>query len=108
MSSIQWTSSTINSYFKTSLKQSGNTIYDCLGDAALIKSGSYSKLMKSYYATLKEQQKKETEAATKKATSSDKTESDSSKSSSDSDTTTTYNSSATKNQTVESILDTFV
>ena len=101
MPSIQWNSSTINSYFKTSLNQSGSSLYDCLSDAALIKSGSYSKLMKSYYAAVKKQQTEATEETTKKATSSEKSESDSSKN-------ITYNSNATKNQTVESLLDTLI
>lgn len=76
MPSIQWTSSTLNSYFKTSLNQSDNSLYSCLSDAALIKSGTYSKLMKSYYAALAEKQASETKDAGDETTKKEETSSD--------------------------------
>ena len=56
MANITWTSSSINSFFNTSLgnpKSAFSGIYSSLGDAALIKSGSYYRLMDSYYKTMK-------------------------------------------------------
>ena len=56
MTNITWTSSSINSFFNTSLgnpKSAFSGIYSSLGDAALIKSGSYYRLMDSYYKTMK-------------------------------------------------------
>lgn len=56
MTNISWTSSSINSFFNTSLgnpKSAFTGIYSSLGDAALIKSGSYHRLMDSYYKTMK-------------------------------------------------------
>lgn len=56
MANISWTSSSINSYFNTSLN-TGNSpfsnVYSSLGDASMIKSGVYKKLMKSYVNELK-------------------------------------------------------
>ena len=56
MANITWTSSSINSFFNTSLgnpKSAFSGLYSSLGDAALIKSGSYYRLMDSYYKTMK-------------------------------------------------------
>ena len=56
MANITWTSSSINSFFNTSLgnpKSAFSGIYSSLGDAALIKSGSYYRLKDSYYKTMK-------------------------------------------------------
>lgn len=58
MANIQWTSSSINSFFSTSLNQNNtgfNGLYSLLGDASLIRSGSYYKLMDSYYKNVKNQ-----------------------------------------------------
>ncbi len=73
MANISWTSGSINSFFNTSL---GNPnyqlggIYNCLNDAALIKSGSYHKLMDSYHKAMAEQN--ETETDKKAESTSDK------------------------------------
>ena len=56
MANISWTSISINSFFNTSLGNPSSAfsgIYNSLNDAALIKSGSYHKLMDSYYKTMK-------------------------------------------------------
>ena len=56
MANISWTSSSINSFFNTSLGNQNSAfsgIYNSLNDAALIKSGSYYRLMDSYYKTMK-------------------------------------------------------
>ena len=56
MANISWTSSSINSFFNTSLGNPSSAfsgIYSSLNDAALIKSGSYYRLMDSYYKTMK-------------------------------------------------------
>lgn len=58
MANIQWTSSSINSFFNTSLNQKTtgfNGLYSLLGDASLIRSGSYYKLMDAYYKNVKNQ-----------------------------------------------------
>lgn len=73
MANIQWTSSTINSFFSTSLNQKDtgmNSLYSLLGDASLIRSGSYYKLMDSYYKTVKN---KDTENTSDKKESSNTT-----------------------------------
>ena len=55
MANISWTSSSINSFFNTSLNTNSpfSNIYSSLNDAAMIKSGSYKKLMTSYVDELK-------------------------------------------------------
>lgn len=72
MAKISWTSSSLNSFLNASLNL-GNSpysgIYNSLGDASLIKSGAYTKLMKSY---VKEMKKAESD----NSTSGNKTESD--------------------------------
>lgn len=56
MANISWTSSSINSFFSTSLN-TGNSpfssLYTSLNDASIIKSGAYKKLMRSYVSELK-------------------------------------------------------
>lgn len=73
MANISWTSSSINSFFNTSLN-TGNSpfsnVYSSLGDASMIKSGVYKKLMKSYVNELKS-----SSSESDKTTSSDKTDS---------------------------------
>ena len=73
MANISWTSSSINSFFNTSLN-TGNSpfsnVYSSLGDASMIKSGVYKKLMKSYVNELKS-----SSTESDKTTSSDKTDS---------------------------------
>ena len=72
MANISWTSSSINSFFNTSLN-TGNSpfsnVYSSLGDASMIKSGVYKKLMKSYVNELKS-----SSSESDKTTSSDKTD----------------------------------
>lgn len=57
MANISWTSSSINNFFNTSLNTGSSpfsSLYSSLGDAAMIKSGTYKKLMKSYISELQE------------------------------------------------------
>ncbi len=50
MAGISWNSSSINNFFNTSFNsKTSNSIFGSLGDASLIKSGSYKKLMRSYF-----------------------------------------------------------
>lgn len=128
MANIQWTSSAIQSYFNTSLNRkdsSGlNNMYQLLNDAALIKSGSYHKLVDSYYAELKKTASSSSTAAKTDKEDSSKTETSKTETSKTetsktetskaetSDTTTnagskyaSYNSTGVKTQSVESILD---
>ena len=74
MANISWTSSSINSFFNTSLgnpTSAFGSLYSSLGDASLIKRGTYHKLMDSYYSSVKNSDSK---ADTSKAdTSTDKT-----------------------------------
>ena len=70
MANISWTSSSINSFFNTSLgnpSSSFSGIYSSLGDASLVKRGVYHKLMDSYYSSIKS-----SDAASSDKTSSDK------------------------------------
>lgn len=95
MARIQWSSSTINSFFSTSLNQKSTPmdgIYNSLGDAAMIKRGAYSKLMKAYYAEMK----KKNDTTTEKETTDSKK---------DKKNTTTYDSTGKKTETKESVLD---
>lgn len=79
MANISWTSSSINSFFNTSLGNPSSNfsgIYNSLNDAALIKSGSYHKLMDSYYKTLKSSEKTSTSTESKtEETTTEKTSS---------------------------------
>lgn len=75
MSGIFWTSSSISNYFNTSLNQSTsglNSLYGSLSDAAMIKSGSYKKLMRSYVNELKSQSSDDSDSD--KKSSSEKTD----------------------------------
>lgn len=117
MAGIQWNSSSINSFFKTSLNQSNSSpmsgIYNSINNAAQIKNGSYSKLMKSYYAELKKQQNSDIKDATDKLLEKKKTDSSKDKTTTDKNTSSqkkdsTYNKSAEKNQTLSSFLDEFI
>ncbi len=68
MANIQWTSSSISNFFNTSLNQKTtgfNGLYSLLGDASLIRSGSYYKLMDSYYKNVKNQDTSKTEESSK-------------------------------------------
>ena len=52
MANIFWNSYSINNFFNASLNRGNSTFgsfYSNLGDAAMIKSGTYKKLMKSYF-----------------------------------------------------------
>lgn len=79
MTYISWTSSTINSFFKNSLGNKSSVfdgLYSSLGDSSLIKSGTYGKLMKSYYSTVKENKTDSTDSSDKKASSETTTKPD--------------------------------
>lgn len=57
MANISWTSSSIYSYFNTSLGNPSyafGNLYNSLGDASLIKNGTYHKLMNSYFTSVAE------------------------------------------------------
>lgn len=78
MSNIFWNSSSISSFFNTSLNASTSGLsglYSAFSDSAMIKSGSYKKLMRSYFDTME---------AESKSSSSSKTDSSKSSSSSSS------------------------
>lgn len=79
MANISWTSSSINSFFNTSLgnpKSAFSGIYSSLNDAALIKSGTYHRLMDSYYKTMKSSDEDSSSAKTEtKDTTTEKTSS---------------------------------
>ena len=99
MSNIFWNSSSINSFFNTSLNTSNSmsSLYSAFSDSAMIKSGSYKKLMKSYFDTVGE------------SDSSKSSSSSSSKSASSSACTYTYDSqkktvSTIKNKVLEDLL----
>ena len=88
MANISWTSSSINSFFNTSLgnpTSAFGSLYSSLGDASLIKRGTYHKLMDSYYSSVKNSDSKadtSTDKTTTKKTHANKY---------------TYDSSAKKN-----------
>lgn len=94
MSSISWTSSSLSSYFSTSLNSDStlSNFYSNLSDASLIKSGAYKKLMRTYVNQLK--------------SSSSSTSSSSSSSSSSSTTSTSSSStSSIKNTVLDELLE---
>ncbi len=76
MSNIFWNSSSINSFFNTSLNTSNSmsSLYSAFNDSAMIKSGSYKKLMKSYFDTVGESDssKSSSSSSSKSASSSSK------------------------------------
>ena len=101
MAGIQWTSSSIQSFFQTSLNQSTsgiNSLYSLLGDKALIQSGSYHKLMDAYVKKVKSESSTSTTTTT--------TDEDTTKTT----TSTTYDSTGTKTSslTTDSIIDTLI
>ncbi|MBQ6788073.1 MAG: hypothetical protein IJO85_10155 [Lachnospiraceae bacterium] len=74
MANISWTSNSINNFFNTSLgnpKSAFSGIYSSLNDSALIKSGSYYRLMDSYYKTVKSSDKTESDKKTESTTESE-------------------------------------
>lgn len=74
MANISWTSSSINNFFNTSLgnpKSAFSGLYSSLNDAALIKSGSYHRLMDSYYKTMKSSDETSSDKKTESTTKSD-------------------------------------
>ena len=78
MANISWTSSSINSFFNTSLgnpTSAFGSLYSCLGDASLIKRGTYHKLMDSYYSSVKNSDSK-ADTSSKTDTSKDSTSTD--------------------------------
>ena len=78
MANISWTSSSINSFFNNSLgnpTSAFGSLYSSLGDASLIKRGTYHKLMDSYYSTVKNSDSR-TDTSSKTDTSKDSTSTD--------------------------------
>lgn len=125
MANIQWTSSSINSFFQTSLNQKNstgfNSMYSLLGDASLIRSGGYYKLMDAYYKEVKAQNtastktektqssnKKTDETKTKETKDTSKTTDTSTDTKKATSSYVSYNSSGTKTQTSASTLDTSI
>lgn len=99
MANISWTSSSINSFFNTSLgnpTSAFGSLYSSLGDASLIKKGTYRKLMDSYYSTVKKSDSK-TDASGKTDTSKDSTSTDKATTKKTHANKYTYDSSAKKN-----------
>lgn len=73
MAGISWNSSSMNSFFNASLNlnTSGtNSIFSTVGDSKLIKSGTYKKLMKSYFDTVDTDSTKKSSSTTDKSSSS--------------------------------------
>lgn len=73
MAGVSWNSSSMNSFFNNSLnlKTSGmNSIFGTVGDSKMIKSGTYKKLMKSYFDTVDTDDKKSTSSTNDKTSSS--------------------------------------
>lgn len=103
MANISWTSSSISTYFKTSLGNKSSvfdSLYSSLGDAKMIKNGTYGKLMKSYYAELKEQSDAEAASVAESEESEDTSSTESTTESSSTETT----SSSTESEEMD-VLD---
>lgn len=70
MANISWTSTSINNFFNSSLGNPSYTfgnLYSSLGNASLIKSGTYKRLMDSYYSSVvnsKEESSNKTDTST--------------------------------------------
>lgn len=70
MANISWNSTSINNFFNKSLgnpSYSFGNMYSTLSDSALIKSGTYGKLMDSYYSSVKSSDSS-SDSSSKKAT----------------------------------------
>ena len=83
MAGISWNSSSMNSFFNASLNlnTSGtNSIFSTVGDSKLIKSGTYKKLMKSYFDTVDTDSAKKSSSTTTDKSSSSSSSSSASKS----------------------------
>lgn len=99
MANISWTSSSINSFFNTSLGNPTSalgSLYSSLGDASLIKRGTYHKLMDSYYSSVKNSDSK-ADTSSKTDTSKDSTSTDKTTTKKTHANKYTYDSSAKKN-----------
>lgn len=99
MANISWTSSSINSFFYTSLgnpTSAFGSLYSSLGDASLIKRGTYHKLMDSYYSSVKNSDSK-ADTSSKTDTSKDSTSTDKTTTKKTHANKYTYDSSAKKN-----------
>jgi hypothetical protein len=99
MANISWTSSSINSFFNTSLgnpTSAFGSLYSSLGDASLIKRGTYHKLMDSYYSSVKNSDSK-ADTSSKTDTSKDSTSIDKTTTKKTHANKYTYDSSAKKN-----------
>lgn len=83
MAGVSWNSSSMNSFFNNSLnlKTSGtNSIFSTVGDSRMIKSGSYKKLMKSYFDTVDTDDKKSSSSSDSTSSSSSSSTTSASKS----------------------------
>ncbi len=92
MSNIFWNSSSLSSFFNTSLNASTSGLgglYSAFSDSAMIKSGTYKKLMRSYFDTVESESKSSSSSS---KTSSSKSSSSSSSSKSRHACTYTYDS----------------
>lgn len=111
MANIQWTSSSINSFFQTSLNQKNttgfNSMYSLLGEASMIRSGGYYKLMDAYYKEVAAQKAENTKSDDAKSANTDSSKTDDTKTTTSklSDSYTSYNSNGVKTQNSTSILD---
>ena len=107
MANIQWTSSSINSFFQTSLNQKNttgfNSMYSLLSESSMIRSGGYYKLMDAYYKEVKAQKAEDSKKESSKTDS--KAEDIKDTTSKLSDSYTSYNSNGIKTQSSTSILD---
>lgn len=97
MANIQWTSSSINSFFQTSLNQKNttgfNSMYSLLSESSMIRSGGYYKLMDAYYKEVKTQNTESTKKDSPKTTSKNST------------SYSSYDSNGVKTQSSSSVLD---
>ena len=77
MANISWTSTSINNFFNSSLGNPSYTfgnLYSSLGNASLIKSGTYKRLMDSYYSSVvnsKEESSNKTDTSTTDTSTTD-------------------------------------
>lgn len=99
MSSISWNSTSLNNYFNTSLGRSSSSdsmssLYSSLSDASMIKSGSYKKLMRSYFNEVQSDSK----TSDSKSSSSSKSSSDTSSTNQTSSKSSSSSSSSSKSR----------
>lgn len=114
MAGISWNSSSMSSFFNSSLNlnTSGtNSIFSTVGDSKLIKSGAYKKLMRSYFDTVDtDSTGKKSSSSSSSSSNSSSTSSSASKSKSKHACTYTYDStrntiSTIRNKVLDDLLD---